>query len=316
MTIVAIEVILILLLLVANGIFAMSEIAVVTVRRARLERLAATGNRQARAALEHVRDPTQFLSTVQVGITLVGILAGAFGGAGLAERLDARLEQIALIAPASEAIAFTLVLGAITYLSVILGELVPKRIALSNPERIAVAVAVPMRLLARVGAPVVWLLTTSTNMLFRLLPVPDVREQAVTEEDIRALLAQGTEAGAVHERERYIAERVLRLGDRPVSAIMTPRPDIDWIDVEDSPDTLRERLTSVMRSRFLVCEGSIDRVLGFVRANDVLKVCLTGAPIDLRAHLRQPHFCPRNNVGAGTARSLSRVRRPPRDRAR
>jgi putative hemolysin len=292
MTAVAIELIVIFLLLLANGVFAMSEIAVVTARRGRLERLAATGNQRARTALELAREPTQFLSTVQVGITLIGIVAGAFGGASLADRLDVRLEQIAWIAPFSEAIAFTLVVGAITYLSVIIGELVPKRIALSNPERIAAAVARPMRVFAKIGAPVVSLLTKSTNALFRLLPVADRNEPAVTEEDIRALLAQGTAAGAVHEREQHIAERVLRLGDRPVSAIMTPRPDVDWIDVEDPPDTVPERLTMAMRSRFLVCEGSIDKVLGVVPATDVLVACLAGAPIDIRAHLRQPLFVP------------------------
>ena len=289
---VAFEIILILLLLLANGVFAMSEIAVVTARQARLEKLAAKGNKRARSALELAREPTQFLATVQVGITLVGILAGAFGGAGLAERLDDRMEQVEWLAPFSEAIAFTLVVGAITYLSVIIGELVPKRIALTNPERIAAAVAGPMRVLARIGTPVVALLTKSTNLLFRLLPVGDGSGQAVTEDDIRAMLAQGTAAGVVDEREQHIAERVLRLGDRPVSAIMTPRPDVDWIDVEESPDTLRRRLAIGMRSRFIVCEGSIDRVLGIVRATDLLTECLSGTQLDLRTRLRQPMFVP------------------------
>lgn len=289
---VAIEIALILLLLLANGVFAMSEIAVVTARQARLEKLAARGNQRARTALKLARDPTQFLATVQVGITLVGILAGAFGGAGLAERLDDRLEQVEWLAPFSEAIAFTLVVGAITYLSVILGELVPKRIALTNPERVAAAVAGPMRLLAKIGTPVVALLTKSTNALFRLLPVGDANGQVVTEDDIRAMLAQGTAAGVVDEREQHIAERVLRLGDRPVSAIMTPRPDVEWIDVDEPRDTLRKRLISAMRSRFVVCGGNLDRVLGIARATELLTACLGGASVDLRAHLRQPLFVP------------------------
>jgi len=307
MATVAIEIVLILLLLLANGVFAMSEIAVVTARRSRLERLAATGDRRARTALELAREPTQFLSTVQVGITLVGILAGAFGGAGLAERLDARLDQIAWLAPVSEALAFTLVLGAITYFSVILGELVPKRIALSDPERIAVIVAAPMRRLAKLGTPVISLLTKSTNALFRLLPVADVDNQTVTEEDIRAVLTQGTAAGAVDEREQRIAERVLRLGDRPVSAIMTPRPDVEWIDANDPDGTLGERLTGAMRSRFLVCQGSIDRVLGVARATDLLAACLGGTRIDIRAHLRQPLFVPSTMPMLGLLEAFQRA---------
>lgn len=288
----AIEILLILLLLLANGVFAMSEIAVVTARTSRLEKLAGQGNRRARSALGLAREPTQFLATVQVGITLVGILAGAFGGAGLANRLDDRLERIEWLAPFSEAIAFTLVVGTITYLSVILGELVPKRIALTNPERIASAVAGPMRLLARIGRPVVALLTRSTNVLFRLLPVGDGSGQVVTEDDIRALLAQGTAAGVVHEREQHIAERVLRLGDRQVSAIMTPRPDVDWIDIDAPYDALREQMAAGMRSRFIVCQGTIDRVLGIARTTELLAACLSGKAADLRAHLRQPLFVP------------------------
>lgn len=289
---IAIEILLIFLLLLANGVFAMSEIAVVTARRARLERLAAAGSRRAEVALNLSREPTQFLSTVQVGITLVGILAGAFGGAGLAERLDDRLETIELLAPVSEVIAFTVVVGAITYLSVIIGELVPKRIALSDPEKIATAVARPMQRLAAAGRPVIWLLTKSTNALFRLLPLGNASDQSVTEDDIRSILAQGTAAGAVDEQERQIAERVLRMGDRPVAAVMTPRPDLDWIDVEDPPETLRERLRLAIRSRFLVSKGSLDRVLGVVRADDILAVTLADAPFDLEAHLRQPLFVP------------------------
>lgn len=304
---VAIEIALILLLLLANGVFAMSEIAVVTARHSRLEKLAAKGNQRARTALELGREPTQFLATVQVGITLVGILAGAFGGAGLAERLDDRLEQVAWLAPASEAIAFTIVVGAITYLSVILGELVPKRIALMNPERVASAVAGPMRVLAKIGTPVVALLTKSTNVLLRLFPASDVNRQAVTEDDIRAMLAQGTAAGVVHEREQHIAERVLRLGDRPVSAIMTPRPDVDWIDVDEPQDTLRKRLITAMRSRFVVCGGNIDRVLGIARATELLTACLGGASVDLRAHLRQPQFVPSTMPVLGLLETFQRA---------
>lgn len=289
---IAIEIILILLLLVANGVFAMSEIAIVAAKRSRLEQLAATGNQGARAAVGLARDPTQFLSTVQVGITLIGILAGAFGGARLAERLAAALGEIPAVGPFSDAIAFTAVVGAITFLSVIIGELVPKRIGLNNPERVASLVARPMRGLSRIGRPIVLLLTKSTNAIFKLLPFADAGDQAVTEEDIRALLNQGTASGTIHEGERHIAERVLRMGDRPVSAIMTPRPDIDWIDVNESTETLAGRLKRAMRSRFLICDRTIDRVVGVIGANDLLGECLDGAQMDLRSHLRQPLFIP------------------------
>lgn len=289
---IAIEILLIFLLLLANGVFAMSEIAVVTARRARLEKLAAGGSRRAEAALNLSLEPTQFLSTVQVGITLIGILAGAFGGAGLAERLDERLETIELLASFSEVIAFTVVVGAITFLSVIIGELVPKRIALSDPEKIATAVARPMQRLAAAGRPVIWLLTKTTNALFKLLPLGAASDQAVTEDDIRSILAQGTAAGAVDEQERHIAERVLRMGDRPVSTVMTPRPELDWIDVEDPPEVIRKSLRLAIRSRFLVSKGSLDRVLGVVRADDILAVTLEGADFDLESHLRQPLFVP------------------------
>lgn len=292
MTGITFEIILILLLLVANGVFAMSEIAIVAAKRSRLEQLAAGGNQGARAAVDLVSDPTQFLSTVQVGITLIGILAGAFGGAGLTQRLAATLGDIPAIARFSEAIAFSIVVGAITLLSVIIGELVPKRIGLNNPERIASLVARPMRGLSWLGGPIVRLLTKSTNALFKLLPFGDAGEQRVTEEDIRALLVQGTASGTIHEGERHIAERVLRMGDRPVNAIMTPRPDIDWIDINQSLETLPGHLKTAMRSRFLVCDRTLDRVVGVVSANDLLAVCLDGAEMNLHSHMQQPLFIP------------------------
>src|SRR5215207_1109344 len=271
------ELIVILLLLALNGVFAMSELAVVTARKVRLEQRAEEGDKGALAALKLAHEPTQFLSTVQVGITLIGILAGAFGGAGLTRRLNEALEQMPVLEPFTEAIALGVVVGTITYLSVIIGELVPKRIGLNNPEAIASFVARPMRFLSRIGSPVVSLLTKSTDVIFRLLPLGQSSGQAVTEEDIRALLLQGTVSGTVHEGERHIAERVLRMGDRPVSAIMTPRPELDWIDVNEPPETLPGKLKVAMRSRFLVCDGSIDRVLGVVGANDLLEVILAGA---------------------------------------
>ncbi|HEX6059690.1 MAG TPA: hemolysin family protein [Gemmatimonadaceae bacterium] len=289
---IAFEVLAILLLLVANGVFAMSEIAVVTSRRARLERRAAEGDHRAAAAAELKAEPTDFLSAVQIGITLVGILAGAFGGARLSGHLAGPLARIGWLAPWADTVAFVLVVGIITYCSLVIGELVPKRIALSNPEGIAARIARPMQRLARVARPLVALLSASTSGLARLLGVRRDDEPDVTEEDIRSLIAHGARAGVVQATEEDILERVFFLGDRQVRAVMTPRPDVVWIESTMSAARIRESLERSHHSRFLVCEGSIDEVRGVVRATDVLSQCLAGGPLDLSALLRQPHFVP------------------------
>lgn len=296
---IATEVLIILLLLVLNGVFAMSEIAVVTARRIRLEHRAEAGDRGARAALELAREPTQFLSTVQVGITLIGVLAGAFGGASLAEQLADGLRRSARLAPYAEGLALTIVVGAITYLSLIIGELVPKRIALGAPERIASIVARPMRAVSRVTAPVVQVLTGSTNLMLRLLGVRPHGEAGLTEEEIRAVLEQGAESGVVAPREHEIVESVFRLGDRSVGSIMTPRTELDWIDVaatgEERDRGLVAQLATERRGLYLVCEEDLDHVTGFVHAEDLLAGCLDGGAIDLgavRTTVRAPLFVP------------------------
>jgi CBS domain containing-hemolysin-like protein len=219
---IATEVAIILLLLILNGVFAMSELAVMTARKIRLEQRAEAGDKGARAALALAHEPTQFLSTVQVGITLIGVLAGAFGGASIAEQLADGFRASATLAPYADALGLTIVVGAITYLSLIIGELVPKRLALSAPERVASLVARPMRVLSRVGSPLVKLLTGSTNLMLRLLGVRAHTDPGVTEEEIRALVEQGAESGVVQPEEHQVVERVFRLGDRQVSALMTP----------------------------------------------------------------------------------------------
>src|SRR5215207_6707659 len=228
MSYIALELSVIFFLLVINGVFAMSEMAVVAARKTRLEHRAEGGDAGARAALDLAAHPTNFLSTVQVGITLVGVLAGAFGGAGIAEALAAQFAAVPWLASYAEPVAFGLVVAAITYLSLVLGELVPKRIALGNPERVAALVARPMRLVSKVGAPLVYLLTGSTNVVFRLLGIPSSGEPGVTEQDIRAMVEQGAETGAVAPVEHEIVENAFRLGDRNVGGIMTPRPDVRW----------------------------------------------------------------------------------------
>jgi putative hemolysin len=289
---IALEVAVILLLLLVNGVFSMSEMAVMAAKKTRLEHRAEEGDLGARAALDLAANPTSFLSTVQVGITLVGVLAGAFGGAGISKVIAAALRDAPWVGRYAEPVAFGLVVSAITYLSLIVGELVPKQIALGNPERIAAAVARPMRVVARVGSPLVSVLTGSTRFVFRLLGMRANADAGVTEQDVRAMVEQGAEAGAVHPAEHEIVENTFRLGDRRASTIMTPRLDVAWLDASASPDETRRRLAEAGRSPFLVCDGDVERVLGVAHAEDLLARALAGEPADPRAVLREALFVP------------------------
>ena len=286
------EALVIFLLIILNGVFAMSEMAVVSARKSRLQQWAEAGNARARAALELANAPNQFLSTVQIGITLIGILAGAFGGATIATALASWLDGIPLLAPYSRALSLAIVVAIITYLSLIVGELVPKRLALNNPERLAAAIASPMRALSRIAHPVVHLLGLSTEFVLRMLGMQSTPEPPVTEEEIRALIAQGAQAGMFEEAEREMVDRVFRLGDRRVGAVMTPRPEIIWLDRDAPPEEIRDTITQSAHSRFLVAEGSLDNVLGVVHAKDLLVHCLGEQTVDLNATLQQPLYVP------------------------
>jgi putative hemolysin len=286
------EVLIIFLLLVANGILAMAEIAIVSARKARLQHLAEAGNSQARAALELATNPNQFLATVQIGITLVGILAGAFGGATIAEEIATRLNEIPSLAPYGETIGVGMVVLGITYFSVVIGELVPKRLALNNAERIASAVAAPMRALSTITAPVVWLLGVSTDVVIRLLGVKPSIEPSITPEEIKVLIEHGTESGVFEASEQDMIESVLRLDERRVGALMTPRTQIVWFDIEDSPEDIRRKIANSQHSRFPVVQDSLDNVLGIVRAKDLLNQSLAGQPLGLGPLLRPPLFVP------------------------
>jgi putative hemolysin len=286
------ELVVIFLLLVANGIFAMSEIAVVTARRVRLQRRASEGDSRATAALQLKDHPTRFLSTVQVGITLIGILAGAYSGATLTSRLSQWLAGVPLVAPYREAVALAIIVGAITYFSLVIGELVPKAIAMHNPEGIAGSVATRVAAAARIVTPLVTILSASTNLVLRLLRVHPKTDRGVTEEEIRALIKQATLTGDVAPVEHRIVEQVFRLGDRQVSAIMTPRHDIDWLDVHDGVAGIRAHLETLRHPRIVVCDGELDRVLGVVRSEDLLAAVLAGGQLDLRPLLEQPKFVP------------------------
>lgn len=289
---VAYEVVFIFILIVANGLFSMSEIAIISSRKARLLHWANEGNRKARTALELARSPNRFLSTVQIGITLVGIFAGAYGGATVAGSLSTWFQKMPYLAPYSETLGLVLVVLAITYLTLVIGELVPKRLALGHAERIASAVAQPMRALSILASPAVHLLSGSTDLILRLLRVRPTAEAPITEEEIRLLIDQATRAGMFHEAEREMVEGVFRLGDRRISVLMTPRPEMVWLDIEENPEEIRRKITESVHSRFPVGQGSLDQLLGVVETKDLLVRCLSGLPIDLKAVMKRPLFVP------------------------
>lgn len=288
------EGLLIFLLILANGLFAMAEISVISSRKTRLEQLASQGNQRAQAALELFNSPNRFLSTVQVGITLIGILTGAFGGATLSKSLAPYLELIpGMQEGMSQAIAFGIVVVIITYLSLILGELVPKRLGLNNPEQVASNMAQPMQFLAAIASPVVHLLSLSTESVIKLLGVNNTSaEPLVTEEEIKVLVRQGAEAGMFEEAEQDMVERIFYLGDQQITAIMTPRLDITWLDLNDPFEVNRKKLMHSRHTRFPICQDTLDNILGILNTTDVLAKCLANEPIDFTALLQQAHFVP------------------------
>ncbi|CAN5757077.1 hemolysin family protein [soil metagenome] len=286
------EVLVIVLLILVNGVFAMSEIAIIAARQPRLQQRAEEGDSRARVALDLAEHPNRFLATAQIGITLVGIFAGAYGGATVAGHLSDFLARFPALARFSEEIALLVVVLAITYLSLVVGELVPKRIALTHPERIASRVAGPMHTLSVLAGPIVKLLSVSTDALLRVLRVRKPAEPPVTEAEITALLQQGTAAGVFEEEEQKLVERVFRLGDLQVAALMTPRKRIVWLDVRDPPEASRRKMMHHRFQRFLVCEGTLDGQLGMVVVTELWARMLAGERLDLRASLRQPLFVP------------------------
>lgn len=287
-----INILIVLALIIANGVFAMSELAVVSARKIRLEQAAHAGDRRAQAALKLSKRPDTFFSTVQVGITLISIFSGAFGGSALSGPVASFFKTIPSLAPYADKLAFTLVVATITYLSLILGELVPKQLALTMPEAIAKTIAGPMQLLSRLAAPIVAFLSFSTNLVVRLLNIQPDRGPSVTEAEIRAFIQQGTEEGTLEVVEQEIMERVFRLGDRQVISIVTPRPDIVWLDLDDNADESRRKIIASCYSRLPVCQGSLDNILGLISVNSLLKRALHNEPLDLTVDLEQPLVIP------------------------
>jgi putative hemolysin len=282
-----IDVAIILALVALNGVFAMSELAIVSARKARLEAMLRSGRRGVQTALDLASDPGKFLSTVQIGITLIGIINGAYSGASLGMPMAARIEALGIETQLAETIGFAIVIAFTTYVSLIMGELVPKQFALRSPEPIAALVATPMLWLAWITAPIVWVLDKSSALVFRVLGLNRESENRVTAEELHMIFAEATHSGVIEEHERSIISGVVRLADRPVREVMTPRTDVDWIDVNLDETAIRAALAATPHTRLPVADGSVDAVIGVVQARDVVTALIEGRPLDLRA-LAQP----------------------------
>ena len=296
-------IIIVLLLIVTNGLLAMSELAVISSNKTRLQTRAEEGNSNARVALDLARNPHRFLATVQIGITLIGVLSGAFGGASLAGRLAQPLSSLPYIGRYSGSIAMALVVGVITYLS-LLAELIPKRIAVFAPEGIAAAIAKPMARLLKITSPVIHVLSISTDSVLRLFRFGPSKEAPVTEEEIRMLIGQATVAGIFEEAEQDMVERIFRLGDRRVGVMMTPRNKVVWLDVNDPPEKTRRKITQRPYSRFPVGQKP-GNIKGVIHVRDIATSCLSGKPLDLRTLMHKPLYV---HEGAHALKILERFR--------
>lgn len=291
------EIIIVFLLIILNGVFAMAEIAIVSARKSKLLHLANEGNKNAQTALDLANNPNRFLSTVQIGITLVGIFAGAFGGATIAESLSKELSSVPFLNPYSDALGLAIVVISITYLSLIVGELVPKRIALHNPEKISELVARPMNAISRISSPFVSLISFSTDWVIKLLRIKSFNGPSVSEEEVRMLIKEGAKTGIFDIAEKDILERTLKLGDKKVNTLMTSRKEIVWLNIDSSFKTIRNKITKDQHSHFPVCRDNLDRVLGVVRTEDMLTNFLLEEKIDLKKFLNKPLFIPESMDG-------------------
>lgn len=283
------EIVVVLLLVLANGILAMSEMALVSSKKVRLQQRAEAGDAGAVAALRLADSPTRFLSTVQIGITSVGILTGAFSGATLAQIMSDRFSEVPALDPYSEALGVSIVVVCITFVSLILGELVPKRLALQNPERVASLAARPMGVLSRIATPFVVLLSLSTETVLRLLRVRPVDDAPITDEEVTMLVREGAAAGVIERAEGEMVASVFRLGDRPVGQALTPRRLVAWLDIRDDADTHRQLMAASPHYYFPICDGDLDNVLGIVSVRDLWTQSIESR-YDLRAAMRPPLF--------------------------
>ena len=283
------EILIILFLILLNGVFSMAEIATVSARKSKMDAAAKRGDKSAKMVLETIQSPNRFLSTVQIGITLIGILTGVFSGEKITNDIEAFFVSIASLKPYAHFLAVTSVVVIITFLSLVLGELVPKRIGLANPETIAKAMARPMRIIAAITAPFVWLLTFTSDLLIRLLRVKPSSDSKVTEEEIKAIIQEGTEGGEVQEIEQDIVERVFHLGDRTVSSLMTHRNDVIFIDIHDSVEEIREQVEKEIHSVYPVFDEEREHVVGVVLLKDLFRT-INQESFELKSLLLKPNF--------------------------
>jgi len=290
-----VDIIIILGLILINGIFAMSEIAIVTSKRIRLQKLSENGSRGAEAALNLSDNPSRFLSTIQVGITLIGIFNGAFGEASLVDRLTPQIASVALLGAYAHEVALAIVVVGITFSSLILGELVPKRVAMQYPEVVASLISAPMLWLSRMMGPFVKILTVTTEFILRILGMHHKKDDAVTEEEITGLIREGTDAGLFEKTEHDIVSRALRLDDQRVAALMTPRMDVHYIDIEDPIEENLTKIADSSYSRFPVCKGDMSHIIGVVHAGSLFDQAIHGkaiSAVDIEAAARPPLFVP------------------------
>ncbi len=287
-----IEVFIILGLIILNGLFSMAEIALVSARKERIESQAIKGDADARRALELANRPDTFLSTVQIGITLIGVLTGIYSGDNFKKPVETWLQQFDSLRPYSSTLATTLIVVVVTYLSLVLGELVPKRIGLSNPEAIAKSVAGPMRLVSRLTFPFIWLLSKSSLLIVRLLNIK-ANDTQVTEEEIKAIISEGTEQGTIEEAEQEIIERVFHLSDRNITSLMTHRSDIVWIDKHKTVGEVRKELADVLHSVYPVCEGNIDHIEGVISIKELFSA---DAAVQIASLMREAMYVPEGNT--------------------
>jgi putative hemolysin len=288
------EILILVFLFLVNGLFAMSEIAIISSRKTRLQQAAEEGYSNAKVALELANKPTHFLSTIQVGITLIGIFSGAYGEAALSGQLSTFLAEYPELAPYSSGLSLVIVVFGITYFSLIIGELVPKRLALLRPEKIAMLMARPMRLVSLVVFPLVKILSMTTDLILRLVGAKTMGEPLVTEKEIKLMIEQGTEAGVFHKSEQQMVSNILRLDNLRVGAIMTPRMDIYYLDANDPLEENRQKIIESPYSKILVCQDGLDNILGFIGAKDLLNRTLVGKDMDLKNLVKKPHFIPKS----------------------
>ena len=286
------QILIIIAVILINAVFVLSEMSIASSRKARLQQRVNEGDKGANTALRLLENPNLFLATVQIGITLVSVLVGAVGGATLSEPLSALFTRVPALAPFAESLALGIVVVAITFVSIILGELVPKRIALHNPEQTASALAGPMIVVSKVLTPFVWLLGRITDLVLRILGIKPGTDPPVTEEEIQLLIDQGMQAGIFEEAEHDMVEGVFSLGDQRVYSLMTPRTDVVYLDVNDSTEEIREKIANSEYSRFPVRQGTLDTILGIVKARDLLVRSLGGEPIKLKDLLKPAFFIP------------------------